>query len=58
MSMHGKTFWICFGAYAGFSIQKWKVTLGWVSLCFLNADVERVLYDMVERIDKLEADNG
>jgi len=37
------------GFYANFSTFAWRVCLGWMALTFVFADLDTVLWDMMQR---------
>ncbi len=49
------TFYICFGKWAGFQLRhgfSYGIVLGFVSISLMPADIEEVLYDLVQASKK------
>lgn len=53
-SIKGLTFWVAFGSYGGFYIDRHGICLGWVSIKFMPIDVENVLEILTTENEKLK----
>ena len=54
-SIKGLTFWIAFGSYGGFYIDRQGFCLGWASVKIMPIDVENVLEMLMDENSKLKA---
>lgn len=52
-TIHGLTFWVVFGSYAGFHAGRTGVCLGWVSIRVMPIDVENTLDILLEENEQL-----